>query len=159
MTKHVSDMTLTAAINSDILAPLSRRDEVRHDEKEKLEDLDNVVTRVQTGNPVTLQETRTHSGENAAPTTLVVVTSEIDGDCGCFGKNCFNPTSTDIILGYMSHLAGSSLSCILQVNWMCCLTSPSSSFPLLFLFFSSSFPLLFLNFSLTIMFPLAARST
>ena len=43
------------------LAPLSCPDEVRSDEEENLEALDNGVTRVQTGNPVTLQEKRTHS--------------------------------------------------------------------------------------------------
>ena len=44
------------------LAPLSCPDEVRSDEEENLEDLDNGVTRVQTGNPVTLQEKRTQRG-------------------------------------------------------------------------------------------------
>ena len=81
-------------------APLSCPDEVSSDEEENLEDLDNGVTRVRTGNPVTLQEKRTHSGEEAASTTLAVVASKIEEGCGCSGKNCFNLVSPDVILGY-----------------------------------------------------------
>ena len=56
---HVSDSSDDSETK---LPPLSCPDEVRSDEEENLEDLDNGVTRVQTGNPVTLQDKRTQRG-------------------------------------------------------------------------------------------------